>query len=82
VPDTDSSVSPNPWRAGEWRLERLLRLHPPTRRSFNQFRDLERCALRFGNPHAERSKLHEAIGHIDRNPELSITYFPYIVRSF
>jgi hypothetical protein len=34
--------------------------------------------------HAVYAKLNEAIGHINRNPELvkSITTFPYIVRSF
>src|SRR6516165_10519133 len=44
---------PDPWRAGEERLERPLRLHllsPAVR--VHQFGDLERCALRPGNVHS------------------------------
>src|SRR5205807_106134 len=45
---------PDLLRAGRQRLQRPLRLHllSPAVRKFNQFGDLERCALRPGNVHS------------------------------
>ena len=51
--DMDSSVSPDPWRAGGIGLQRSLGCtcyHPLF--LFNQFGDLERCSLRPGNVHS------------------------------